>query len=121
MGVGPDCMAEYIASGASEELQAAVKLRFGERRLTNAHNEWLTVLVNTGILGLAGFGGMMVCGMRELIKKGKENTVACACGICLLAYTVNNIFSFQQAVSTGTIFVIFGIGEAFLRREEGGR
>lgn len=121
VGVGPDCMAEYIASGASEELQAAVKLRFGERRLTNAHNEWLTVLVNTGILGLAGFGGMMVCGMRELIKKGKENTVACACGICLLAYTVNNIFSFQQAVSTGTIFVIFGIGEAFLRREEGGR
>lgn len=118
VGVGPDCMAEYIASGAGEELRATVKHRFGEYRLTNAHNEWLTVLVNTGILGIVGFGGMIVCGMRDLIKKGEENPIACVCGICLSAYTVNNIFSFQQAVSTGTIFVIFGIGEAFLRRKE---
>lgn len=118
VGVGPDCMAEYIESGASAELQSAVKNRFGIYRLTNAHNEWLTVLVNTGILGLAGYGGMMVCGMRELLKRGKENPIACACGFCLLCYTVNNIFSFQQSMSVGTIFVIFGIGEAFLRQKD---
>lgn len=118
VGVGPDCMEEYIESGASAELQNAVKNRFGIYRLTNAHNEWLTVLVNTGILGLAGYGGMMVCGMRELLKRGKENPIACACGFCLLCYTVNNIFSFQQSMSVGTIFVIFGIGEAFLRQKD---
>lgn len=118
VGVGPDCMAEYIESGASAELQNAVKNRFDIYRLTNAHNEWLTVLVNTGILGLAGFGGMMVCGMRELLKKGRENPIAGACGFCLLCYTVNNIFSFQQSMSTATVFVIFGIGEAFLRRKK---
>lgn len=85
-------------------------------RLTNAHNEWLTVLVDTGLLGLAGFGGMMVCGIRGLIKKGCGNPYAIACGFCLLGYTVNNSFSFQQLLSTGTVFVVFGMGEAFRRR-----
>lgn len=118
IGVGPDCMPEYLYSGENAELLADVKEKFGTARLTNAHNEWLTILVNTGVLGLIGFGGMMVSGMRELMKKGRVNPIVCACGFCLLAYTVNNIFSFQQSMSVGTIFVIFGIGEAFLRNGE---
>lgn len=117
VGVGPDCMPEYIYKGASPGLAEFVKRMF-YYRLTNAHNEWLTVLVDTGLLGLAGFGGMMVCGMRGLIKKGCGNPYAVACGFCLLGYTVNNIFSFQQLLSTGTVFVIFGMGEAFRRRGE---
>lgn len=115
VGVGPDCMPEYIYGGASQGLVEFVERNF-YYRLTNAHNEWLTVLVDTGLLGLAGFGGMMACGMRRLIKKGSENPYAAACGLCLLGYTVNNIFSFQQVLSTGTVFVIFGMGEAFRRR-----
>ena len=110
-------MAEYLYSGEDADLIADVNEKFGTARLTNAHNEWLTVLVNIGALGLIGFGGMIVCGIRELLKKGRENPVACACGFCLLAYTVNNIFSFQQSMSVGTIFVIFGIGEAFLQND----
>ena len=117
VGVGPDCMAEYLYSGEDADLIADVNEKFGTARLTNAHNEWLTVLVNIGVLGLIGFGGMIVCGIRELLKKGRENPVACACGFCLLAYTVNNIFSFQQSMSVGTIFVIFGIGEAFVQND----
>ena len=34
--------------------------------------------------------------------------------MALLAYTVNNIFSFQQSMNVSTMFVIFGMGEAFL-------
>ena len=121
VGVGPDCMWEYIIGGASEGLRAMVLRVFGGDRLTNAHNEWLTILVNTGILGLVGFGGMMVSGIRDFLKKERDSTFAVACGFCLLAYTVNNIFSFQQAMGVGTIFVIFGMGEAFLREENQGK
>lgn len=121
VGAGPDCMWSYINSGASPEIFAYVHELFGSLRLTNAHNEWLTILVDTGILGLAGYGGMMVCGMRELLKKGKENPIAAACGFCLLGYTVNNIFSFQQSMGVGTIFVMFGMGKAFLTETEGRR
>lgn len=119
-GVGPDCMSEYIYSGAGSKLLEAVTKRFGSLRLTNAHNEWLTVLVNTGLLGAASFAGLMVSGIRRLLQGGRKNPPAAACGFCLLAYTVNNVFSFQQAMSVGTVFVIFGMGTAFLRAEEAG-
>ncbi len=118
VGTGPDCMAEFIDNEASEQLQLYIQERFAGNRLTNAHNEWLTVLVDTGILGLIGFAGMMISGMRELLKKGREKTYACICGFCLLAYTANNVFSFQQSMSLGTIFVIFGMGMAFMRENE---
>ncbi|MCM1558723.1 MAG: O-antigen ligase family protein [Butyrivibrio sp.] len=114
-GVGPDCMWSYIDSGSNPEIFAYVKEIFNGQRLTNAHNEWLTVLVDTGLIGLAGYGGMMICGMGELLKKGKENPVAAACGLCLLGYTVNGIFSFQQSMGVGTVFVMFGMGKAFLK------
>lgn len=114
VGVGPDCMWSYINSGVNSEILAYVKEIFSGQRLTNAHNEWLTILVDTGISGLAGYSGMMVCGMRELLKKGKENPIAAACGFCMLAHTVNGIFSFQQSMGVGTVFLMFGMGEAFL-------
>lgn len=117
-GVGPDCMPEYLYGDASPDLQATVKERFDYARLTNAHNEWLTVLVNTGLLGAVSFAGMMVSGIWRLLRRGGKNPLAAACGLCLLGYTINNIFSFQQAMSVGTAFVIFGMGTAFLRAEQ---
>lgn len=116
LGVGPDCMWSYISSGVNPEIYSYVEELFAGLRLTNAHNEWLTVLVDTGILGLAGFGGMMACGIVELLKAGKKNPAAVACGFCLLAHTVNGIFSFQQSMGVGTVFVMFGMGKAFLKK-----
>lgn len=114
VGVGPDCMWGYINSGASPEIYDYVRELFSGQRLTNAHNEWLTILVDTGIFGLVGYGGMIICGMRELMKKGMENPIAAASGFCLLAHTVNCIFSFQQSMGVGTVFVMFGMGKAFV-------
>lgn len=116
VGVGPDCMWSFISSGKQQELYDYVNMQFGGLRLTNAHNEWLTVLVNTGLIGFVGYGGLFVCGIRELFRKGKENPIAMACGFSLLAYTVNHIFSFQQAAGVGTVFVVFGMGMAFAER-----
>ena len=92
--------------------------RFGEARLTNAHNEWLTVLVNTGVAGAAAYVGMIVSAIVRYIRQRDRNYITAAAGFCLLAYTVNNMFSFQQAMNVSTMFVIFGIGEAYQRRKE---
>ncbi len=124
-GVGPDAMAAYLRQDSSEELRQMLKAVFGDLNLTNAHNEWLTVLVNTGILGLIGFGGAMVTAIGTFLKKsekpapaeGSGRAICCACGFSLLAYTVNNIFSFQQTVNLTTMMVILGMGMAFLRAE----
>lgn len=132
VGVGPDAMDAFISQDASNEITTLVTERFGTNRLTNAHNEWLTILVNEGIIGFVGFVGMMVSAIGRYIKTGLapvqnngakyaesqiilSKIIAGACGFCLLAYTVNNIFSFQQSMNTATIFIILGIGEAYAR------
>lgn len=130
-GVGPDAMAAYLYQGGSAELRRLLDTVFRGLTLTNAHNEWLTVLANTGILGLIGFGGAMVTAISTFIKQsgvfgrtqkaapnqGSVCPLCCACGFSLLAYTINNIFSFQQTVNLTTMMLILGMGMAFLREE----
>ncbi len=118
-GVGPDCMAMYIHSGNNQEILSMVQSIWGQSTmLTNAHCEWLTVMINVGVLGLIGFAGMITSAVIRFCKAGKSNVMAAACGISILAYTVNNMVSFQQAMATTTMFVILGIGEAYMRGQK---
>ena len=116
-GVGPDSMVLYIQSGADKELLAMIREVFINRCLTNTHNEWLTVLVNEGLLGMIAYVGMIVSAIVRYIKGGRASSWAGACGFGILAYTINNMFSFQQAMATGTMFVLLGMGEAFIRKK----
>lgn len=120
VGVGPDCMAEFIYTDGSNELLAVVQERFGSSRLTNAHNEWLTILVNMGLLGLVSYAGMMVSAVKRYISNRHKNLIVGACGFCLLAYSINNMFSFQQSMSASTIFIVLAVGESFLRGSSSG-
>lgn len=115
VGVGPDAMALYIHSGVNLELKQMVEDYFGRLMLTNAHNEWLTVLINEGLLGAVGYIGLMVTAIRRYLKAGREDALAGAAGMGILAYTVNNIFSFQQVMGTSAVFLVLGIGEACMR------
>lgn len=119
LGVGPDAMGIYIHSGANPELKQLVEDYFGNLMLTNAHNEWLTVLINEGLLGAAGYIALMVTAIFRYLKAGKADPLAGAAGMGILAYTINNVFSFQQVMSTSTVFLILGIGEACLRCRKG--
>ena len=110
-GVGPDCLYAFLSNEGSVGLQTMVNDRFGGNRLTNAHNEWLTVLVDIGVLGLVSYAGMMITAIRDFLRAGENKMLVGACGICVLAYTVNNMFSFQQVMNISTVFVIMGIGE----------
>lgn len=117
VGVGPDAMSAYLYKDGSVEVNRLVNFVFFGATLTNAHNEWLTVLVNTGILGCISFGGMMLTAIGRFIRRKEKNMYACACGFCLLAYTINNMFSFQQAMNASTIFLLLGMGEAYNRKK----
>lgn len=116
-GVGPDSMASYIESGANSELLLIVRKTFSNLLLTNTHNEWMTILVNTGLLGMISYAGMIISAVVRYLKAGKSSALIGACGFGVLAYTVNNMVSFQQAMATTTMFVILGMGEAFLREK----
>ena len=117
-GVGPDAMSAYMSQDGSEAPRMRLEGWFGTATLTNGHNEWLTVLADVGILGLVGFAGAMISAMVRFFQKGKQNVLLCAIGFCLLAYTVNNLFSFQQTMNGATIYALLGMGAAFAREEE---
>lgn len=119
VGIGPDAMEAYIYHGGSSRLLEIVTTTFPTAWLTNAHNEWLTILADMGILGFVSYAGMMLSGMVRFLKEKANSRIVCACGFCLLGYTVNNMFSFQQAMNVAVIFVIFGMGEAFYERSDG--
>lgn len=116
-GVGPDAMSAYLYRDAGESLRLLLRECFGEALLTNAHCEWLTVLVDVGVIGLSGFAGTMISAIARFVRAGRRDPWLCAIGLSLLAYTVNNLFSFQQTLNGATVFVLLGMGTAFLRAE----
>lgn len=118
LGVGADCMSAYIYSERSERAMSLVTEMFGTLRLTNAHSEWLTLLVNQGIIGLTGFAGIICSAVYRYLGRYKKNIFAAICGLGILAYSVNNIVSFQTSINTPTMFVLLGIGECFIRQEK---
>lgn len=123
LGVGPDCMSDFLYSaggrgGASEALVAYSQLAYENQRLTNAHCELLTVLVNMGFVGMFTFGGMLLSAIVRFLRVRGRSRFAVACGLCVLAYAANNMWSFQQSMNLATIGVILGMGEWFLRGEK---
>lgn len=116
-GVGPDSMAAYLYQSDNSTLLAEVRATFGDKRLTNAHGEWITVLVNTGLMGLLSFAAMIISAVGTLFSR-KQKTLAKACGLAVLCYTLHNIFSFEQMMNISQMYLVIGIGMAVAEKEE---
>lgn len=116
-GVGPDSMAAYLYQSDNSTLLAEVRATFGDKRLTNAHGEWITVLVNTGLMGLLSFAAMVISAVGTLFSR-KQKTLVKACGLAVLCYTLHNIFSFEQMMNISQMYLVMGIGMAVAEKEE---
>lgn len=116
-GVGPDSMAAYLYQSENSTLLAEVRATFGDKRLTNAHGEWITVLVNTGLMGLLSFAAMIISAVGTMFSR-KQKTLVKACGLAVLCYTLHNIFSFEQMMNISQMYLVMGIGMAVAEKEE---
>lgn len=116
VGVGPDCFAEYVYG--IPELAERIYMAFGDSRLTNAHSEWITMLVNQGALGVICYVGIFVSAFIRFLKKAPEKTFLYLCAASVLAYMIHNVVSFQQVLNTPFVFLIIGIGEGILREDQ---
>ena len=113
VGIGPDCFADYIYE--VPELAEKMVDRFGDLRLTNAHNEWITVLVNTGMLGLFCYAGTFLTAFIRFAGRASKEPLLYVCAVAVLTYTAHNMVSFQQVLHTPYLFIVLGIGEGLLR------
>lgn len=116
VGVGPDCFAEYVY--AIPELAWHIYMEFGEFRLTNAHGEWITMLVNQGVVGVICYAGIFISAFIRFIKKAPEHTFLYLCAASVWTYMIHNIVSFQQVLNTPFVFLVIGIGEGILKEDQ---
>lgn len=114
-GVGPDCFAAYIYEMPG--LAGRLVERFGDERLTNAHNEALSILINIGALGLLCYVGFVGSALVRYNRNAGRKPILYVCAISLLAYTLHNMVSFQQVLNTPYFFILLGIGEGILRED----
>lgn len=113
VGVGPDCFADYVYD--VPELAEKLADRFMNMRLTNAHNEQITQLVNVGTLGWLCYIGIFLSAFVRWLRRADRQPILYVCAMSVLAYTAHGLVSFQQVLNTPYIFMVLGIGERFYR------
>ena len=95
-GVGPDGFGYWFEESG---ILIPVSGQFQDAVYANAHNEFITCMVNLGIPGVILYIAFFVNTLIRFLKaKGHPWRMT---GILLIAaYTVNQFFSFQQLVAT---------------------
>lgn len=113
-GAGPDCFSAYVYS----EPHTAGMLRdyFGSSRLTNAHNELLTSLINTGVVGTFCYYGIFISGIVRGLKSVEGRLDLIIPAVCIFCYLVHNTVSFAQVLNLPFVFLIVAMGEAMQRK-----
>lgn len=111
-GCGPDSFAFYSAIHHAKEIRDM----WGNVSLNNAHNEWLTALIDYGILGAAAYLSVFVTAFISTIRNRKNRPILLAAGAAILAYVGHNFFCYQQAICTPLIFIVMGAAECLIRR-----
>lgn len=109
-----DCFSSYVSACYSEE----AALLWGRKKLTNAHNEWLNILINGGILGVTAYMGIFLTAFYRMFRRYRQKLLlAVVCGACV-SYMCYNFFCYQQVLCTPFIFMLMGMGEYMLREQD---
>ena len=138
-GVGQDGYGSYAY--AIPQIRATLVSAFGDSRLTNAHSELLTMLINQGAAGVTGFLIFVFTGTHELVQRmvqesAEEYSVvqkvarrqraewqsrrggALTGLLVAAAYMAGNTVLFGQITSTPYFFLFLGCALAVSRSDE---
>lgn len=113
IGSGPDTL--YMELCRHKALFDEIDEIFYGARLTNAHNEFITLLVNNGIFGLAAFICILISAVKKSFEYAKENVWFVSFALAVIGYSANNFFSFEQVTNTPLLFLILGIEAAAVK------
>ena len=113
-GAGQDCFS--IHGYGVPELAARFAEEWPGSRLTNAHNECITYLVNLGIFGMLSFIGIFWSSFKRLVERAAKEPMCYVFAASALSYFFHNQFSFSQVLNTPYMFMMLGLGESLMRR-----
>ena len=81
---------------------------------SNAHNEWMTLLIEQGLPGVISYGGIFVTTVLSLRRSLGRSPEALAILLGITGYLICSLFTFQHVVSTPFAFALLGMARAFL-------
>ena len=108
VGVGPDAYGTWYMD---RKIEVITDGEFVTAMYTNAHNEWITALVNTGIIGVFSYLAIFVLAIRLFGKRIKEEPMAMLGMLTVVVYLLNQLVSFQQICATPLFFILLGMCE----------
>ena len=105
LGAGPDCFAGYLGQVLPGGTVLFDKGYFAGSIFTNAHNEWLTTLIDMGVLGVLAYATVFFTAFRKYRGNFMTNML-------LFTYGIHSMISFQQVLNAPLFFLLLGICEA---------
>lgn len=108
IGVGQDCFSIYYQS--IPELNQCITEFFDGLVLTNSHNEYLTKLINTGIIGLVSYLFVLLAAVYQFLKGAKDYKVLALFSLVTVSYMAHLIFCYEQVCCTPIFFILIAIG-----------
>lgn len=113
-GAGPDCFMAYSYSIPAH----AQKLNdyWKPDILTNAHNEFLNLLICVGAAGLLAWLAVLAVAALRFYRQGENRPFALMGLFAVCAYSAHNFFCYQQVCCTPFLFAILGLAEGLVRK-----
>ena len=110
-GMGPDSFYYALYQWGSDAMDWINRGLLDNNIYSNAHNEWLTLLVQQGILGVIAYGGIFLTAFRNLRISATRDPRALAVFLGLTGYLICSLFTFQHVLSTPFAFALLGMAE----------
>ena len=114
LGVGPDGFASY----GYEHYAQLIRTQWGDMVLTNAHNEWMTMVIDGGLVGAVLYAGIFLTQLARLLKRAAQKPYLVAFAACIGSYMAHNLFCYQDVLCTPFLFLLMGCAEWELRHTE---
>ena len=105
IGSGPDSFGSMASKYYYDELY----VHFG-KRLVNAHNQFLQLLITTGIVGCVAYYTAVVGAIvKGIVSGGEKSTIRLALAVSLLAVTLQGVFNNFMTLDCVMIMILMAL------------
>lgn len=77
--------------------------------IDTAHNEYLNILVNQGLLALLSYLAALLASAIHWVRRGAEEPAAALCGCAVLGYCIQAFFGISSPISTPYLWLALAV------------
>ena len=105
-GTGPDTL---IAAGLPPFTRVSETWGLMEAQIDTAHNEFLNILVQQGLLALLAYSAAVVLLLRRWLCQARSSSAVAICGAGLIGYTIQSLFGISACFSAPVFWGLAGL------------